>query len=108
MPIKFVLMVNKQGQTRLANYFEWLPVRERTALEAEVMINCGANSVRKLTVEVLYRSSDDACQEQNFSALSLNIVDIKLSTDGMLLSSSLLRWTVTKRFVTTETCQHLD
>ena len=36
--IKFVLMVNKQGQTRLANYFEWLPVRERVALEAEVYI----------------------------------------------------------------------
>jgi hypothetical protein len=36
--IKFVLMVNKQGQTRLANYFEWLPVRERTALEAEVSV----------------------------------------------------------------------
>lgn len=34
--IKFVLMVNKQGQTRLANYFEWLPMQERVALEAEV------------------------------------------------------------------------
>jgi hypothetical protein len=39
--IKFVLMVNKQGQTRLANYFEWMPVRERTALEAEVIFILG-------------------------------------------------------------------
>jgi AP-4 complex subunit sigma-1 len=39
--IKFVLMVNKQGQTRLANYFEWMPVRERTALEAEVIFIWG-------------------------------------------------------------------
>jgi hypothetical protein len=34
--IKFVLMVNKQGQTRLASYFEWFPIQERVALEAEV------------------------------------------------------------------------
>lgn len=34
--IKFVLMVNKQGQTRLFHYFEWIPVHERVALEAEV------------------------------------------------------------------------
>jgi hypothetical protein len=31
-------MVNKQGQTRLANYFEWLPIQERVTLEAEVFI----------------------------------------------------------------------
>lgn len=36
--IKFVLMVNKQGQTRLASYYEWFPTQERTALEAEVFI----------------------------------------------------------------------
>lgn len=34
--IKFVLMVNKQGQTRLASYYEWFPIQERVALEAEV------------------------------------------------------------------------
>jgi hypothetical protein len=36
--IKFVLMVNKQGQTRLASYYEWLPIQERVALESEVFI----------------------------------------------------------------------
>ncbi len=34
--IKFILMVNKQGQTRLASYYEWFPIQERVALEAEV------------------------------------------------------------------------
>ena len=34
--IKFVLMVNKQGQTRLASYYEWFPIQERVALESEV------------------------------------------------------------------------
>ena len=34
--IKFVLMVNKQGQTRLSTYYEWLSIAERVALEAEI------------------------------------------------------------------------
>lgn len=38
--IKFVLMVNKQGQTRLASYFEWFSVKERTALESEIIRRC--------------------------------------------------------------------
>jgi hypothetical protein len=29
-------MVNKQGQTRLASYYEWFPIQERVTLEAEV------------------------------------------------------------------------
>jgi len=40
MAIKFVLMVNKQGQTRMASYFEWLPYQERVALEAEIIRRC--------------------------------------------------------------------
>jgi AP-4 complex subunit sigma-1 len=40
MAIKFVLMVNKQGQTRLASYFEWMPIAEKTALEAEIIRRC--------------------------------------------------------------------
>ena len=31
--IKFLLMVNKQGQTRLAKYYNQMTVRERTTLE---------------------------------------------------------------------------
>jgi AP-4 complex subunit sigma-1 len=38
--IKFVLMVNKQGQTRLASYFQWYSVQERVALEAEIIRRC--------------------------------------------------------------------
>lgn len=40
MTIKFVLMVNKQGQTRLASYYEWFPIQERAALEAEIIRRC--------------------------------------------------------------------
>lgn len=38
--LKFILMVNKQGQTRLAEYFEFLSIEERTALEAEIIRKC--------------------------------------------------------------------
>lgn len=40
MGIKFLLMVNKQGQTRLANYYDWFSIEERTALEAEIIRKC--------------------------------------------------------------------
>jgi AP-4 complex subunit sigma-1 len=40
MAIKFILMVNKQGQTRLANYYDWLSIEERSALEAEIIRKC--------------------------------------------------------------------
>jgi len=42
--IKFILMVNKQGQTRLASYYEWFPIQERTALEAEIIRRCLSRS----------------------------------------------------------------
>jgi hypothetical protein len=38
--IQFVLMVNKQGQTRLATYYQWMSIPERTALEAEIIRKC--------------------------------------------------------------------
>jgi len=38
--IQFFLLVNKQGQTRLSSYFEWLPLHERSALEAEIIRKC--------------------------------------------------------------------
>ena len=38
--IKFVLMVNKQGQTRLAHYYDFQTIQERVALEAEIIRKC--------------------------------------------------------------------
>ena len=37
-------MVNKQGQTRLSTYYEWLPMTERVALEAEIIRKCLSRS----------------------------------------------------------------
>ncbi|KAG7254716.1 hypothetical protein CRUP_033022 [Coryphaenoides rupestris] len=38
--IKFVLMVNRQGRTRLARYYHPVEVSRRAALEAEVVQSC--------------------------------------------------------------------
>eukprot|EP01067_Filipodium_phascolosomae_P001762 Filipodium_phascolosomae@DN2127_c0_g1_i1.p1 len=38
--IKFLLMVNKQGQTRLAQYYQYLSIQERIALEGELIRKC--------------------------------------------------------------------
>ena len=42
--LRFVLMVNKQGQTRLAQYYETHKMDERCALEAEVIRKCLART----------------------------------------------------------------
>lgn len=38
--IKFILMVNKQGQTRLAQYYDFLSFKERVSLEGELIRKC--------------------------------------------------------------------
>eukprot|EP00457_Paulinella_chromatophora_P017670 gb/GEZN01018760.1/.p1 GENE.gb/GEZN01018760.1/~~gb/GEZN01018760.1/.p1 ORF type:complete len:150 (-),score=17.55 gb/GEZN01018760.1/:233-682(-) len=46
MAIKFILMVNKQGQTRLAQYYsdEYRTIGARVALEGEIIRKCLARS----------------------------------------------------------------
>lgn len=49
MTIKFLLMVNKQGQTRLAKYLdEHLSVDERRVLEAEIVRKCLARTDKQV------------------------------------------------------------
>eukprot|EP00163_Fabomonas_tropica_P012498 TRINITY_DN23822_c0_g1_i1.p1 TRINITY_DN23822_c0_g1~~TRINITY_DN23822_c0_g1_i1.p1 ORF type:complete len:144 (-),score=38.25 TRINITY_DN23822_c0_g1_i1:133-564(-) len=40
MTIKFILLVNKQGQTRLAQYFEHNTIEERVTTEGEIIRKC--------------------------------------------------------------------
>lgn len=42
--IRFILMVNKQGQTRLSQYYEFLEIAERAALEGELIRKCLSRS----------------------------------------------------------------
>ena len=51
MTIKFVLLVNKQGQTRLAKYTDQsLSVEERRALEGEIVRKCLARSEKQVWI----------------------------------------------------------
>lgn len=42
--IKFFLMVNKQGQTRLSKYYEHVDINKRALLETEVSKSCLSRS----------------------------------------------------------------
>eukprot|EP00474_Spongospora_subterranea_P006235 CRZ06693.1 hypothetical protein [Spongospora subterranea] len=61
MGIRFILMVNKQGQTRLARYFQDLTIEERVALESEIIRKCLARTetqcsfVEHRDYKVIYR-----------------------------------------------------
>jgi AP-4 complex subunit sigma-1 len=61
MTVQFVLLVNKQGQTRLAQYATWVTIPERTALEGEVVRKClqrkesECNFVEHLQYKLIYR-----------------------------------------------------
>lgn len=58
--IKFILMVNKQGQTRLASYYEYFPIQERVALEAEVRRIVFIFLILSSSFLILSRLSEDA------------------------------------------------
>mmetsp|Transcript_70951 Transcript_70951/g.82601 ORF Transcript_70951/g.82601 Transcript_70951/m.82601 type:complete len:143 (+) Transcript_70951:31-459(+) len=38
--IQFILMINKQGQTRVAQYYNYMPLKERLTLEGELVRKC--------------------------------------------------------------------
>jgi AP-4 complex subunit sigma-1 len=51
MTVKFLLLVNKQGQTRLAKYLtELLSTDEKRALEGEVVRKCLARTDKQASI----------------------------------------------------------
>ncbi|XP_014797178.1 PREDICTED: AP-4 complex subunit sigma-1 isoform X1 [Calidris pugnax] len=63
--IKFFLMVNKQGQTRLSRYYEHVEINKRTMLEAEVIKNC------------LSRSKDQLLRLTRFASAQCSFIEYK-------------------------------
>ncbi len=54
--IKFVLLVNKQGQTRLSQYYGYTPVEERVTTEADIVRKClsrNEEAVSELLISIL-------------------------------------------------------
>eukprot|EP00004_Rigifila_ramosa_P014948 TRINITY_DN3443_c0_g1_i1.p1 TRINITY_DN3443_c0_g1~~TRINITY_DN3443_c0_g1_i1.p1 ORF type:complete len:153 (+),score=37.85 TRINITY_DN3443_c0_g1_i1:29-460(+) len=59
--ISFILVVNKEGQTRLSQYYEHLPLDERNAMEASLVRLCMSRTelqcsfVEYLRYKIVYR-----------------------------------------------------
>eukprot|EP00054_Salpingoeca_dolichothecata_P019799 m.123473 g.123473 ORF g.123473 m.123473 type:complete len:131 (-) comp23391_c0_seq2:46-438(-) len=44
MVVRFILLVNKQGQTRVSQYYSHIPVQQRTTDESEIIRKCLARN----------------------------------------------------------------
>lgn len=66
MTIKFLLLVNKQGQTRLAKYTDQsISVEERRALEGEIVRKCLARSDKQVCNVAILRVAEVECLNYN-------------------------------------------
>lgn len=48
--IKFILLVNKQGQTRFSNYYDDIKRDERGFIEAEIVRKCLAKNQKQVNI----------------------------------------------------------
>lgn len=72
--LKFLLLVNKQGQTRLSQYYEYLSVDERSALEADVIRKCLARNEQQVCVGAAFARSQSRLRLLLRSPLALLVV----------------------------------
>lgn len=49
MTIKYVLLVNKQGQTRLSKYYTYYPPVERISMEGNIIRQCLSRSTSQVS-----------------------------------------------------------
>lgn len=90
--IEFLLMVNKQGQTRIAHYTKFLTIKERVTLEGVLVRKCLSRTnaqcsfLEHLQYKVVYRryaslyfiiglSIEDDCNELALIELIHNLVE---------------------------------
>ena len=52
--IKFILLVNKQGQTRLSQYYDFKDVGTRTIDEAEIIRRCLTRNEKQVHVKQVH------------------------------------------------------
>ena len=57
--IKFFLMVNKQGQTRLSKYYEHVEINKRTLLDTEVIKSCLSRSNEQVSLILSFISASN-------------------------------------------------
>ncbi|KAI7988787.1 AP-4 complex subunit sigma [Camellia lanceoleosa] len=73
MGIRFILMVNKQGQTRLAQYYDYLTIDERRALEGEIVKN--ASLLRTTVKERLFRKINFRIQRSLGKCINIEMLE---------------------------------
>jgi hypothetical protein len=70
MTIKYLLLVNKQGQTRISKYYETASVENRIAMEADIIRKCLGRSDSQV------RSSRYKSQSGLYATLCCSIIAI--------------------------------
>lgn len=90
--IQFILLVNKQGQTRLAQYTNYMSIKERVTLEGELVRKCLSRNSNQCSFlehrkyKVIYRryaslyfiiglDVDDECNELGYLEFIHNLVE---------------------------------
>ena len=61
--LKFVLLVNKQGQTRLSQYYSYVPVEERVITEADIVRKCLSRNEEAVSSCFVFFSLPVSCEE---------------------------------------------
>ena len=56
--LKFLLLVNKQGHTRVSQYYEYLELKERTTMEAEITRKCLTRNDGQVSCKVISSIND--------------------------------------------------
>ena len=85
--LKFVLLVNKQGQTRLSQYYEYVPVEERVTTEADIVRKCLSRNEESVQDD-LYFLLAGCCLCVFCSARSWSTRTLRLSSVATPLSTS--------------------
>ena len=73
--IQFILMVNKQGQTRLSKYYNSFSVQERITLEGELIRKCLSRTENQVSLTLAAWSDPkltNLIRFCSYSALSWN------------------------------------
>ncbi|CAD7679963.1 unnamed protein product [Nyctereutes procyonoides] len=91
--IKFFLMVNKQGQTRLSKYYEHVEINKRTLLETEVIKSCLSRSKNEMAIYEFIHDFVEVLDEylSRVSELDMfNLDKVHIILDEMVLNGCIV------------------
>ena len=82
--IHFFLLVNKFGQTRLAQYYDNIETKDRVAMEGEIVRKCVTRPDEKVNVSIYFLAAFErkVTLLSIFRYLSSHMENIRFSTRG--------------------------